>query len=162
MTEYLLQSILHSLHALSRVTKWDIELGQPEIIYQPRTSIKAQALADFVAEFTSTAQGTLSTTNSQELLENPRIWKLYVDKSLNIKGAGVGIVLVMLDGSTLEQTLKLGFKASNNEAEYKVFLAALKVAKELQVKELSIHYDSMFIVNQVTGDYTAHHPIMAF
>ncbi|KAB2626119.1 hypothetical protein D8674_017779 [Pyrus ussuriensis x Pyrus communis] len=121
------------LHHRPRVTKWDIELGQPEIIYQPRTSIK-----------------------------NPHIWKLYVDKSLNIKGAGVGIVLVMLDGSTLKQTLKLGFKASNNEAKYKVFLAGLRVAKELQVKELSIHYDSMLIVNQVTGDYTAHHPIMAF
>ena len=32
--------------------KWAVELGQFDIKFQPRTAIKAQALADFVAEFT--------------------------------------------------------------------------------------------------------------
>lgn len=45
MTEYLLRSILHNPNASFKVTKWAIEVGQHEIINQPKTSIKAQVIA---------------------------------------------------------------------------------------------------------------------
>ena len=32
---------------------WAIELSEFDILYRPRTAIKAQALADFVAKFTA-------------------------------------------------------------------------------------------------------------
>lgn len=70
------------------------------------------------------------------------------------------MILQLLDGSILEQVLKLGFKASNNQAEYEALLAGLKVAEELQVKELLIHCDLMLIINQVTRDYATHDPTM--
>ena len=35
-----------------RMVKWVIELSQFDIKYHPRTTIKAQALVDFIAEFT--------------------------------------------------------------------------------------------------------------
>ncbi|XP_070019876.1 uncharacterized protein [Nicotiana sylvestris] len=35
----------------SRLTKWAIELSECDITYQPRTAIKSQVLADFVADF---------------------------------------------------------------------------------------------------------------
>ncbi|KAK0593738.1 hypothetical protein LWI29_028506 [Acer saccharum] len=35
-----------------RLTKWAIELSEFDVEYLPRTAIKAQAVADFVAEFT--------------------------------------------------------------------------------------------------------------
>ena len=34
------------------MTKWTIELGEFDIKFMPRTIIKGQAVADFVAEFT--------------------------------------------------------------------------------------------------------------
>ena len=34
------------------MVQWAIELSQFDIQYHPRTVIKAQALADFIAEFT--------------------------------------------------------------------------------------------------------------
>ena len=34
------------------MVQWAIELSQFNIEYHPRTAIKAQALADFIAEFT--------------------------------------------------------------------------------------------------------------
>ena len=34
------------------MVQWAIELSQFDIEYHPRTAIKAQALADFIAEFT--------------------------------------------------------------------------------------------------------------
>ena len=39
--------------AAVRMVQWAIELSQFDIEYCPRTAIKAQALADFIAEFTA-------------------------------------------------------------------------------------------------------------
>ena len=38
--------------AARRMVQWAIELSQFDIEYYPRTAIKAQALVDFIAEFT--------------------------------------------------------------------------------------------------------------
>ena len=39
--------------AAGRMVQWAIELSQFDVEYRPRTAIKAQALADFIAEFTT-------------------------------------------------------------------------------------------------------------
>ena len=36
------------------MVKWAVELGEFDLSYQPRPAIKAQALADFLVEFTVT------------------------------------------------------------------------------------------------------------
>lgn len=61
--------------------------------------------------------------------------QLHVDVASNFKGAGAGLVLITHDGTMLEQAITLGFKASNNEAEYEVILAALRLTKELSIKK---------------------------
>ncbi|XP_068312481.1 uncharacterized protein [Pyrus communis] len=61
----------------------------------------------------------------------------------------------------LEQAITLGFKASNNEAEYKALLVGLRIVKDLAVKKLAIHSDSQLITSQTTREYTAKHPRMA-
>ena len=38
--------------AVARMVQWTIELSQFDIEYHPRIAIKAQVLADFIAEFT--------------------------------------------------------------------------------------------------------------
>lgn len=53
------------------------------------------------------------------------------------------------DRSILKRALELGFQVSNNDVEHEALLARLRVAAELQVKELSIHCDWTLIVNQV-------------
>ena len=47
-----------------RVVQWAIELSQFNIEYHPKTAIKAQALADFIAEFTLPDENNL--TNETE------------------------------------------------------------------------------------------------
>ena len=47
------------------------------------------------------------------------------------------MVLVTPDGSMLEQGITLGFKASNNEAEYESLLAGLQMAKRLSGEKAS-------------------------
>ena len=45
-------------------------------------------------------------------------WRVIVDGASSAMGAGAGIVIVTLEGIRLEHSFILGFRASNNEAEY--------------------------------------------
>jgi hypothetical protein len=45
---------LNNREATGKIAKWVIELSMYDIIYKPRTSIKAQALSDFMVEWTET------------------------------------------------------------------------------------------------------------
>ena len=47
--------MLQKPEASSRLLKWAIELGQFNVNFRPRTTIKGHALADFIAEFTYTS-----------------------------------------------------------------------------------------------------------
>ena len=54
-------------------------------------------------------------------------WKVFVDGASSAMGAGVGIVIITLEGIQLEHSFRFGFKASNNEAKYKAFIARLRI-----------------------------------
>ena len=49
----------------------------------------------------------------------PPCWKVYVDGVANQRGSRVGLVLISPKRATTEKSLRLGFSATNNEAEYK-------------------------------------------
>ena len=52
MTDQPIKKSMNKPEAAGRMVQWAIELSQFDIKYHPKTAIKAQALADFVAEFT--------------------------------------------------------------------------------------------------------------
>ena len=52
LTNYLLCQVLQKLEASGRLLKWAIKLGQLDVNFFPRTIIKRQALAYFIAKFT--------------------------------------------------------------------------------------------------------------
>jgi hypothetical protein len=52
LTDYPLRKAMNKLDAAGRLVQWSIEMSEFHIDYRPRTAIKAQALADFIAEFT--------------------------------------------------------------------------------------------------------------
>ena len=94
----------------------------------PRTSIKGQVLADLVAEFIEPPLDEVSTTQNMDgksvgkvSLQEPRCWKIYVDGAANQRGSRVGLVLILLEKLNIEKSLRLGFLATNNEAEYEAF-----------------------------------------
>ncbi|MBT0984648.1 hypothetical protein KJ032_26855, partial [Salmonella enterica subsp. enterica serovar Typhimurium] len=71
MTQYPLRSILHGPNTSQRVMKWALELGQYGLVFRPRTTIKAQALADFIAEFTpSLGDATERPNDTLEVAEH--------------------------------------------------------------------------------------------
>jgi hypothetical protein len=52
VTSFPLGEIINNQDAAERITKWALELMAYGITYVPHMSIKSQALADFVAEWT--------------------------------------------------------------------------------------------------------------
>ncbi|KAL5561422.1 hypothetical protein UlMin_031169 [Ulmus minor] len=130
---------------------WSIELGEFDIQFKPRTAIKGQALADFIAEFTYTPEMseklTTQTQNSQ--------WKLYVDGSSTETSSGAGIILVSPDGVKLSCAVRFKFKATNNQAEYEALLSGLRLAKEVSARHLTIYSDSQLVVSQVNSEFQA-------
>ena len=53
MTDQPIRIAMNKPEAAGRMVQWAIELSQFDVEYYPRTAIKAQALADFIAEFTT-------------------------------------------------------------------------------------------------------------
>ncbi|KAL0400070.1 UNVERIFIED_CONTAM: Retrovirus-related Pol polyprotein from transposon.6 [Sesamum radiatum] len=100
-----------------RLVKWEVELSKYDISYLPRTTIKAQALADFVSEMT---EMTIKDTSQDQK------WLLHVDGSSTVQGRGAGIVITTPQGEDLEFAIKFDFKASNNEVEYEALVIGMR------------------------------------
>ncbi|KAL1223377.1 RNA-directed DNA polymerase-like protein [Cardamine amara subsp. amara] len=144
MTSHPLRTILHSPSQSGRLAKWAIELSEYDIEYRPRTAAKARVLADFIIE--------LAVENSNTSSSTPK-WTLHVDGASSRQGSGVGLRLNSSEGETIEQSYRLGFNASNNEAEYEALIAGLKLAIGLGIRELSAFSDSQLVASQFHGEY---------
>jgi hypothetical protein len=57
LTKHPLKAVLRSADFSGRISKWGAQLGAYDIRYQPRTSIKGQVLADFIANSPLRRQG---------------------------------------------------------------------------------------------------------
>jgi hypothetical protein len=82
LTEHPLKAILRSADFSGWISKWGAQLGAYNIKYQPRTSIKGQVLADFIAKFTPVEIGPLMV-NHVSSIQHMEGWKLYIDGASN-------------------------------------------------------------------------------
>jgi len=63
VTSYPLGDIIRNRDAAGRISKWALELMGHDIRYTPRTTIKSQALADFVAKWMEVQLPTSDVTH---------------------------------------------------------------------------------------------------
>ena len=63
ITSYPLGDIIRNHDATGCISKWALELMGHDIRYIPRTPIKSQALADFIAEWTEVQLLTLDVSH---------------------------------------------------------------------------------------------------
>ena len=111
---------------------WSTLLGAFDIKYMPRTSVKGQVLADLVVEF---AEPAVEAVAEEENIYGKSVgiiyvqgasrWKVYVDGAANQKGSGIGLVLISPERIIIEKSLRLGFSATNNKAEYEALLQGM-------------------------------------
>ena len=69
-------------------------------------------------------------------------WTLHVDEVFRLSASGVGLTLQSPIGELIEQTIRLNFSVSNNEAEYEVVIVGLDHALVLAAIKLEIRSDS--------------------
>ena len=137
-------------------------LGAFDIKYMPRTSIKGQVRADLVVEF---AEGPVENESEEHCMgeksvglvtaQEPLQWKVYVDGAANQKGFGVGLVLISPEKLLIKKLLRLGFLATNNEAEYKALLEGMSMVQRMGGKSTTMFSDSRLVVGQVKGEFEA-------
>ena len=128
----------------------------------PRTSINCQVLADLVAKF---AEGLTENELEEHHMgeksiglvtaQDPLQWKVYVDGAANQKGSSVGLVLISPEKLIMEKSLRLGFSATNNEAEYEALLEGMSMVQRMGGKSAIMFLDSKLVVDQVKGELEA-------
>jgi len=98
--------------------KWAVELWHYDLAFEPLRAIKAQALANFLAE---------NITPVSDSEPYPWPWSLYFDGSSTKDGSGAGLIIKSPDRERHKHALKFMFRASNNEAEYNALIAGVKL-----------------------------------
>ena len=61
-TRLLLQRILHNLDATGRIVEWALELSSFGLKFESTSTIQSRALAEFIAEWTSTPDEEIQET----------------------------------------------------------------------------------------------------
>jgi len=152
VSSFPLGEIIRSQEATGRIAKWSVELMSETLTYAPRKSIKSQALADFVAEWTDS-----QLPPAQDQAE---LWTMYFDGSLMKMVAGAGLLFISPLGVHTRYVIRIHFTTSNNIAEYEAHVNGQKIAIELGVRRLDIRGDSQLVIDQVMKASSCHDPKM--
>ena len=83
-----------------------------------------------------------------------------MDGAANQQRAGLGLVLISPEEITIEKSLRLGFSATNNEAEYEALLIGMGMVQKMGGKIAELFSDSRLVVGQVKGELEARDPRM--
>ncbi|KAL7605482.1 hypothetical protein Lser_V15G18132 [Lactuca serriola] len=137
-----------------RLAKWAIELGEHDINYRPKTSIKGHELADFLLEIPD--GGNPAKEKVWVVEEAPTgdgSWTLYTDGASSREGSGARLILTSPEGEEVTYALCFDFHTSNNKAEYEALLAGLRLAKQMGAKAVTALTDSRLVANQVNGSF---------
>nr|AAV32140.1 putative polyprotein [Oryza sativa Japonica Group] len=146
VSSFPLGEVVRNKDIVGRIAKWVVELSQFDVHFLPRTAIKSQVLADFVADWNMPENRLDSQTDN-------KTWTMAFDGVLNSQGAGAGFILTSPSGDQFKHAIHLNFRATNNTAEYEGLLAGIRAAAALGVKRLIVKGDSELVANQVHKDY---------
>lgn len=139
----------------------DVEHSEPSVpleIVPYDNSIQTSIVRRDEPEASSSMDNMIveKTKNSEEGEQNKTgAWTLFVDGSSSQNGAGIGIRLKSPEGGIFEQSFRLNFTASNNEAEYEALIAGLRLARGMNVQSICAFCDSQLVTSQFSGEYEA-------
>ncbi|XP_070005159.1 uncharacterized protein [Nicotiana sylvestris] len=124
--------------------------------------MKAQALADHLAENpvdkeyeplrTYFPDKEVMHIDELEQVENPG-WKLFFDGAPNMKGVGIEAALISETGHHYPVIAQLWFYCTNNMAEYEACILGLRLAADINVREVLVLGDSDLLVYQIQGEW---------
>nr|XP_027090324.1 uncharacterized protein LOC113711359 [Coffea arabica] len=154
-----LKYLLEKPMLTGRLAKWQIILSEFDIVFTSQKAVKGQAIADHLAENPRDDdyqplrtyfpdERILFVGATDDISEQSPEWRLFFDGASNSLGAGIGAVLVSPEGKHYPAAAKLQFACTNNMAEYEACIFGLKMALEMEIKELVAFSDSDLLVHQ--------------
>ncbi|GJS29659.1 reverse transcriptase domain-containing protein [Tanacetum coccineum] len=98
LTDQPIRQVLLKPENSGRLAKWAIELGEHEIIYKPRSAVKGQILADFLAESPTIDKPEIENAVSTSRKDSQPTWTLFTDGASSVEGSGAGLILTDPNG----------------------------------------------------------------
>ncbi|XP_071708410.1 uncharacterized protein [Rutidosis leptorrhynchoides] len=85
------------------------------------------------------AAGDIEVSHESKEIPPPpeQLWEMHTDGACGPEGAGAGIVLKSPEGEEYIFALRFSFPVTNNEAEYEALLSGIRVAKYLEITQVS-------------------------
>jgi len=141
-----------------KLAKWQILLSEFDIVYVTQKAIKGQALADHLAENPVDQDYKPLTTYfpdeevlfvGEDISESYDGWRMFFDGASNSIGVGIGAVLISETGQYYPISAKIRFYCTNNMAEYEACILGLRMAIDMNIKELLVIRNSDLLFHQV-------------
>ncbi|XP_075101670.1 uncharacterized protein LOC142177105 [Nicotiana tabacum] len=126
-------------------------------------AIKRQALADHLTENPVDGDYKPLTTYcpdeglllaGENIAESYPIWRMFFDGATNFKGVRIWAVLISESGQHYPTSTKIRFPCTNNIVEYEACILRIKMAVDMNVKELLVIGDSDLLIHQVQGEWS--------
>nr|GEU91250.1 reverse transcriptase domain-containing protein [Tanacetum cinerariifolium] len=94
ITDQPIKQIMSHPDVAGRLQKWSVLLGEHNITYRSRTSVKGQVLADFLIEVPDESLLAALVVETQQ-----ELWTLFTDGSSCVDGSGAGLILTSPEGT---------------------------------------------------------------
>jgi ribonuclease HI len=133
------------------VWQWAAELNEFTIDYVHRSSIQSQALADFIADWTSGA-------HDDERTKDNEAWIVFCDGSWGTFAVGATAILISPSKIRTYYAARLEFNCTNNIAEYVALLLGLRKLKEMGIRRAILKSDSQVIIGHIDKSSKARDP----
>eukprot|EP00257_Ricinus_communis_P016997 XP_015575326.1 uncharacterized protein LOC107261325 [Ricinus communis] len=146
----LLKYLFEALSLTGKPARWLVLLAEFEIEYITKNVITSRAVAEFLAQNAIEGDDLWDLEFPDENLGVIEIqeWKMYFDGVENAKGAGLGVIMIMLEGDMPRISKQFDFKVTNNIAEYESCLFGLKAVVGGGARQLMVYGDSMLVIQQ--------------
>jgi ribonuclease HI len=119
-----------------------------DLAYESLKFIKGQDVSDFIIEH-SIDQNSNESSN----LVSIHPWNLFYDGSACREGQGVGVLLISPREAVFEQSVRLEYFCTNNQAEYEAIMLGLQFLSSMGVKHVEAFGDSLLVMQQITGPF---------
>ena len=87
-------------------------------------------------------------------------WTLFFDGSSYKQGGGIGIVIILPQGTSFEFVFQTKPMTTNNQAEYEAILKGHQLLHEVKAESIEIFGDSQLVINQLISLYECKDDIM--
>ncbi|XP_042423100.1 uncharacterized protein LOC122010656 [Zingiber officinale] len=80
-------------------------------------------------------------------------WKIFVNGSSTLQGSRIRILLILPREDRMQLSVRIDYRATNNEAEYKVLIAGLQAARHVGATRVLIYSDSQLAAQQLLSTF---------